>query len=117
MYFPRHTGISVCCSVNLSFTKLSPLIVSILSSGETDANKNGIIQGQAGGDFPLNATGRMQAKKTGERLCAEAFTAVYVSDATRTLDTARAIVQENQVFNDFSKAKVCCASNNSNCSH
>jgi broad specificity phosphatase PhoE len=40
--------------------------VIIVRHGETDANKEGIMQGQM--DFPLNGTGKKQALEAGERL-------------------------------------------------
>ncbi|MFP4478293.1 MAG: histidine phosphatase family protein [Candidatus Izemoplasmatales bacterium] len=40
--------------------------VYLIRHGQTDANKNAIIQGRA--DNPLNETGRYQARKTGEYL-------------------------------------------------
>ena len=77
-----------------------------MSSGQTDANLHHIIQGQAGGNFGLNATGQEQAKKAGQRLSGEVFTHAYVSDLQRTRDTIRLILGENQQWTDMEKVKV-----------
>ena len=66
------------------------LEIVMVRHGETDWNVEPRIQGQT--DVLLNANGRAQAQSVGERLAAERFDAIYVSDLRRTRETADAIL-------------------------
>ena len=55
--------------------------VYLVRHGETDANRQGIIQGQM--DTPLNNRGMHQAKIVGEALRSIPFDIAYSSDLTR----------------------------------
>ena len=55
--------------------------VYIVRHGETDANRQGIIQGQL--DTQLNEQGYQQAAIVGEYLKSIPFTAAFTSDAQR----------------------------------
>lgn len=61
----------------------------IVRHGETDWNVEKRIQGHL--DIPLNATGRAQALAMAYNAAHHHFAALYSSDLTRALDTARAI--------------------------
>jgi len=63
--------------------------VWLIRHGESEGNHAGLLQGQQ--DYPLSARGRLQAKRLAERLGAVSFDALYSSDLTRALDTARAV--------------------------
>jgi len=58
--------------------------------GETDANENGILQGQS--DSTLNCNGVKQAEKTAAYLERETFDLAVSSDLARAVATARAIL-------------------------
>lgn len=61
----------------------------LIRHGESEGNHAGLLQGQK--DYPLSARGRLQAQRLAERLSAVPFTALYSSDLTRALDTARTL--------------------------
>ncbi len=63
----------------------------LIRHGETDWNATLRYQGQGG--VPLNAQGRAQARRVGERLARYGATALYTSDIARASETA-AIVGE-----------------------
>ncbi len=61
----------------------------IIRHGETDWNRLARMQGHA--DQPLNALGREQAAQVAAALASYPLHALYSSDLSRALDTARAI--------------------------
>lgn len=62
--------------------------------GETDANLNGILQGNV--DVPLNATGIWQAEAAADYLAEEFFDAAFASPLSRAEKTAEIIVNRNK---------------------
>lgn len=70
------------------------MIVSIIRHGQTDHNKQGVLQGQL--DTPLNESGRSEAVKLGERLRNVTFTHVYASNLDRASETAKLILGQNR---------------------
>lgn len=63
----------------------------IVRHGETDWNVEGRAQGHS--NTPLNDTGRLQAKRIGDRLTSIRFDAAYASDLPRVVETASAILK------------------------
>jgi len=61
----------------------------VVRHGETAANSRNIVQGQS--DVPLNDTGLAQAARLAERLKTVRFDAVYSSDLSRAMRTARIV--------------------------
>ena len=59
--------------------------------GETAWNAEHRVQGQL--DIPLNAMGLAQAAAVAQALSAEKFSAVYSSDLSRAMQTARPIAR------------------------
>jgi broad specificity phosphatase PhoE len=57
----------------------------LIRHGQTDWNASGRFQGQS--DVPLNAHGRAQARRLGERLQGQRLDAIYASDLARTRET------------------------------
>jgi probable phosphoglycerate mutase len=70
------------------------MIVTVVRHGQTLANESNIIQGQS--DTALNSLGIQQAHCTAKRLCDAVFTAVYSSDLSRAMDTARIIAPQHE---------------------
>ena len=64
-------------------------IFTMVRHGQTDANVQGVLQGQA--DTPLGEMGRAQARAAAERLKHEKFDLFYSSDLSRALETAQII--------------------------
>ena len=62
--------------------------------GQTEANVEGIYAG-SGTDAMLTIMGIQQAAETGEALSSVQFTNVFTSELTRTADTAKYIMNEN----------------------
>ena len=65
----------------------------LVRHGETDWNLEGRVQGHS--STPLNDTGRLQAKRIGERLSTVRFAAAYASDLPRVVETAAAILNSH----------------------
>ena len=64
----------------------------LVRHGQTAENINGLLQGHY--DSVLDDTGILQARSIAERLRGEAFDAIYSSDLTRALQTAKMIAAE-----------------------
>lgn len=65
--------------------------VFVVRHGETDSNRNRIVQGQL--DTQLNATGHAQAAMTAEALKSVFFDKAFTSDLQRASKTAERILQ------------------------
>jgi valyl-tRNA synthetase len=61
----------------------------LVRHGETDANKENIVQGQL--DSPLNDTGRAQAREAAQKLKSEEIDLILSSDRIRAVETANII--------------------------
>ena len=70
--------------------------VYMVRHGETDANVTDMIQGQS--DVPLNSDGLKQAELAGQRFKGIRFDAVYSSDLSRALVTARSIAGTDEII-------------------
>ncbi|XP_056272860.1 probable fructose-2,6-bisphosphatase TIGAR A isoform X2 [Pseudoliparis swirei] len=69
--------------------------LSLIRHGETQYNKEGLLQGQAI-DSSLSETGRQQAEAAGRYLQDVQFSNVFVSDMLRARQTAEAIMKLNR---------------------
>jgi probable phosphoglycerate mutase len=69
--------------------------IYLIRHGETDWNRDRRIQGQS--DTPLNETGREQSRLLGQRLADVPFELAYSSDLTRTIETARLILEPRSI--------------------
>ena len=65
----------------------------LVRHGETDFNKQGIVQGR-GVDSPLNETGLAQAAALAKRFVANPVDAIYSSPLQRALQTAQSVAQQ-----------------------
>ncbi len=65
--------------------------IYILRHGETDYNKNGMVQGR-GINSSLNENGIIQAKKAGKTLNEMAFEQVFISSLLRTKETVNQFI-------------------------
>ncbi|KAL0946555.1 hypothetical protein HGRIS_012760 [Hohenbuehelia grisea] len=72
---------------------MSKARIFIVRHGETDANKNGVIQGHL--DTSLNAVGRSQAELVAFALQQIPFDYAYSSDLSRAASTAEAILKHH----------------------
>jgi len=68
-----------------------PVRVYLIRHGETDANRNGIMQGQL--DTALNANGWAQAQAVAQSLRDVPFAKAFSSDAQRASNTAKKILE------------------------
>ncbi|XP_071314361.1 probable fructose-2,6-bisphosphatase TIGAR A [Trachinotus anak] len=68
--------------------------LTLVRHGETQYNKEGLLQGQAI-DSPLSETGLQQAEAAGQYLTDVKFTNVFVSDMLRARQTAETIMKHN----------------------
>lgn len=75
---------------------IKPCTIYLVRHGETDNNKNKIIQG-AQVDAPLNQTGENQAKAVAEKLKKINFTVAFSSDLVRAKRTAEIIALEHNL--------------------
>ena len=77
-----------------SVQQVEPVTWYLVRHGETDWNRARRIQGQR--DVPLNARGRRQIGALAERLRGTRFSAVYASDLSRTVVSARLLIGESE---------------------
>ena len=75
---------------------IKPCTIYLVRHGETDNNKQGIIQGSTV-DAPLNQTGIKQAKEAAIRLKVIPFAAAFSSQAVRANQTAKIIGLQHQL--------------------
>ncbi|XP_076878136.1 putative fructose-2,6-bisphosphatase TIGAR A isoform X2 [Brachyhypopomus gauderio] len=74
--------------------------LTIVRHGETQYNKDGLLQGQ-GIDSPLSETGIQQSEAAGHYLQDVRFSDVFVSDMKRAKQTAKIIIRKNKTCNDL----------------
>ena len=86
--------------------------VYFLRHGETDANINGIIQGQS--DVPLNENGIIQAEIAGKRMLKMHFDAIYSSDLSRAAKTAQYAAYSRNIIYHTTNHNFICLGINSN---
>lgn len=79
-------------------------MIYVIRHGQTDWNKQGLIQSRA--DIPLNEAGREQAKEAKALLKDVTFSAVYASNLSRAIDTAR-IISSEKLINDERITEIC----------
>ncbi|XP_070828860.1 probable fructose-2,6-bisphosphatase TIGAR A [Chaetodon trifascialis] len=80
--------------VSLRSMKALTFGLTLVRHGETQYNKEGLLQGQAI-DSPLSETGLQQAEAAGRYLKDVKFTDVFVSDMLRARQTAEKIMKHN----------------------
>ena len=68
---------------------------TVIRHGETEANLNGVIQGQT--DVPLDPVGEAQARSLGRRWKNRNFDAIYSSDLSRAMRTARIVAPDREI--------------------
>lgn len=71
--------------------------VYLARHGQTLANVQGLLQG-SGGDAHLTAKGRAQAKALGDELADVKFSNIYISQLSRTRETAEEVMKENHYW-------------------
>ncbi len=74
-------------------TKKSTVSLSVVRHGETDFNKNGLLQGSEANE-PLNETGRSQAKDLAKELKGAKFDVIISSELLRANQTAEILAKE-----------------------
>nr|XP_039259199.1 fructose-2,6-bisphosphatase TIGAR-like [Styela clava] len=80
----------------MSLGKYGGFHVTFVRHGETDLNKNKIVQGQ-GVNAVLNEKGQAQARALGEYLTHEVYSHVYSSDLLRAKETCEIILSQNDL--------------------
>ena len=89
--------------------------IYVTRHGQTDLNAKKLMQGRS--DYPLNETGREQARAAREKLKDIKFDAVYSSPLSRAVETAsiignvpafRVITDERIIEADFGKRPGSC---------
>ncbi|QVK17044.1 histidine phosphatase family protein [Mycoplasmatota bacterium] len=73
--------------------------ITLVRHGQTDYNKNRIIQGQI--DIPLNSLGKEQAVKTSNHFKNESIDLIISSPLIRAYETAQIIANEINYTNDI----------------
>lgn len=73
--------------------KYKSMRIYVIRHGETDANKNGMLQGRI--DEPLNDYGVKLAKITGENMKGIKFDVCFSSPLNRALNTAKIVLEES----------------------
>lgn len=68
--------------------------IYVIRHGETDANKEGVLQGSS--DWPLNEDGIKLAKITGQNMKDIKFDICYSSPLIRARDTAKYVLEESK---------------------
>ncbi|XP_023277010.1 probable fructose-2,6-bisphosphatase TIGAR A [Seriola lalandi dorsalis] len=81
-------------AINLKSMKTLRFGLTLVRHGETQYNKEGLLQGQAI-DSPLSETGLQQAEAAGQYLKDVKFSNVFVSDMLRARQTAETIMKHN----------------------
>ncbi|KAF4094278.1 hypothetical protein AMELA_G00011650 [Ameiurus melas] len=74
--------------------------LTIIRHGETQHNKDGLLQGQ-GIDSPLSEIGMQQAEAASRYLQDVHFTNVFASDMKRAMQTAEIIVRKNKTCSNL----------------
>lgn len=69
------------------------MIIYVIRHGETNANRDGLLQGRS--DMPLNESGLALAAVTGRGLRGVRFDACISSPLIRTMQTAEAVLRES----------------------
>ena len=75
--------------------------ILLVRHGETDYNKNRLIQGHS--DIELNETGRNQATSAGEKLSAHNIDYAFSSPLKRAVETARLMLDNSNNSQNISK--------------
>jgi len=70
---------------------MAPAVIYIVRHGETDANRDGILQGQL--DTELNSSGFAQAQAVADALQSVPFDMAFCSDLSRAVKTAETIIR------------------------
>jgi len=79
------------------------LELTVIRHGQTDWNAQGLLQGIT--DIPLNANGKRQARLAGLWLKGQSYDTVYSSPLSRTLDTAKILMEHSMVWIDAIQGK------------
>ncbi|MDO4953281.1 MAG: histidine phosphatase family protein, partial [Synergistaceae bacterium] len=73
----------------------TPAVIYLVRHGECEGNADNRLRGRV--DFPLNETGRLQAKAVAKALCCERLEYVYSSPLKRALETAELIAAPHEI--------------------